>query len=634
MTILKAKLCSLNDADTRSITSMLSVANDHLSSQWQLVKSEDADLYIYSFDTEEGIDAWHQHNPQKISALLSTQDETGEAIDIIIKKPLRTKNFSHVLNEAEQKIGATVKQQTHAQKKKSSNSLFSSLFSGFLGNKNNSSEPQLNLPIPDKQSTSGLKAITDINALKKWLISIESKDDDTKAEDIASNLLPLNQSNLATAKRFALLELYTAPIYHLVSKQYSDRHKLKQQSHTDYIKAIHTLNLLIEELINGYQYIVNDEQQHHKKPKRDSLLLTVINRIAEFTALSILHANTYYLSAPKNSINKLHQLYLYCEYFKAVDIEVATSKAEPSTFKHIYASLLLFSIANPSRLSEHDIVRVAELMNKFADKVEIKQIQVNADQSSSSGLHSGCFKLNMSQDNLPVTMSDSELEQLSNQEIRLFDTQAILTEIEGLFQQDTPSYDLQLLKKIIPQLNAYYTRRFERKACNDKPKIDVLMGISAIHQYLTTQSLSKTYPCIVRNRGKGGMMISSETLDCYYLSIGNIIGVVDKNNHRLAVVRWMSSSNDGMSHIGIEFLPDPTPIKLNIESKTNAFIGLILPVQTGGTSTNTIIVDRETYIPLQTISISDGQNTYKIAKDESIENNFNCEQFSFSIKSN
>ncbi len=627
MALLKAKLCGLHEADARSIKSMLSVANDHLSNEWLIIDSGEADLYIYSFDTDEGVAEWDQHNPEKVSVLLTTEDElsSDDEFDILLKKPLRTKNFSTVLSESEQRILAI-----NAQHGLSDNSagFLSSLKSGFgklLGKKNPLSTPHLYLPTPENEVTA-TTPIIDIKALRALLASIDVKSDNSQTEQLSNNLIALNRSTLVANKRLALLDLYSNAIHHLINNHLTNRTKIKQDSHANYIKDIHAVTFLIDELVIGYQCCINDEIQSGSKPKSGTPLLTAINRAAEFISLSVFYASIYYFSPPKGAINKLHQLYLYCEYHQVVDHQLKTSKSELSSFKKIYAAQLLSCIGNTSRLDIHDIMNLPHLLNKFADKV---QIYDSTDKPEAIG----CFSITMSSDNGPKAIHESETKSGSGSQLRTFDTHAMLVEIEKLFQQSSSVEDTVLLKKIIPQFNASYTRSFERKPCSNPPKAQLIKGVAAIHNYLTTHTLTDSFRCTVRNQSKGGVMLSSDMLDSYYLEIGTIVSIIDINDtQQLAAVRWLTTNPQGSSRIGLEFLATPRPVQMSDENKNNNFVGLILSIQRGAKKTETIIVDKGTYLPLQTINVTDDNNTYKISIDSSIENTFNCEQFSFKIK--
>ena len=83
---------------------MLKLAADLLSHPWLLTDADDADLKVYCFDYPEGLSAWQSRTETGLSALLASHGNVTEAVDIIIKKPLRTANFSEALNLIDEQI--------------------------------------------------------------------------------------------------------------------------------------------------------------------------------------------------------------------------------------------------------------------------------------------------------------------------------------------------------------------------------------------------------------------------------------------------------------------------------------------------------------------------------------------------
>ena len=84
MSAFRIKLYGLTDKDKISLKSMLKLANDLLTHEWQVVDQGNAELYIYSFDSEEGLTAWQQRE-EGLTALLTVKGNITEPVDIILK---------------------------------------------------------------------------------------------------------------------------------------------------------------------------------------------------------------------------------------------------------------------------------------------------------------------------------------------------------------------------------------------------------------------------------------------------------------------------------------------------------------------------------------------------------------------
>ncbi|MCX4190303.1 hypothetical protein [Methylophaga sp. OBS3] len=101
---LRIKACGLNEVDKTSLKSMLNLAADLLSHEWQLSEDSSAELHVYCFDYPGGEAAWQNRSTHVFNALLTSHGNVTEAVDIIIKKPLRTANFSEALNLIDDKV--------------------------------------------------------------------------------------------------------------------------------------------------------------------------------------------------------------------------------------------------------------------------------------------------------------------------------------------------------------------------------------------------------------------------------------------------------------------------------------------------------------------------------------------------
>jgi len=621
---------------------MLSLASEQLSHEWSIVSSAKADLYIYSLDSDEGRTAWQEHDDDCVSALLSANSTSNESFDIILKRPLRTKNFSAALNDIENIIKEGGKKKSNSPNKASKNkksSLFSTIF-GLFGEKSRFRKPALDLSLPEKD-TDTPETILEDQLLKKWLADIDSKEADVKVSDILGNLIPLNRFVIPSQTRFSLLELYAHPIIALTHSQIA-KGKKSASSHTDYVKTVHALSLLLDEFSTGYKIIVDDCFQQEKHPNSNAECLIAINRASEYLGLSILFAQCHYLAIPNNALNTLHQFYLYNEYYHTLNKKPSLKKVSVGhSFFHIYNTVLLTGIANPSRLIRHEATELYKLMGNFANKLNLVQLSDEQINSEMDLVIAGHFCVNTTSNRMPLPLPDIPEETRALNQLRLLDTQQFLEAIEDIFQEETSensqeidAVDIHLLKKIIPQFNATFTRRFKRKSCKDSPKINIAIGLSAIHVCLINGSVSQTSEWTLHNRGMGGMMISSASFDAYHLNIGDSIGIIeDKYEPSLAIIRWMETHKKGTTYLGLEIQNNqPKAVSLSPKNKAEILIGLLLPTSSESRQETTILVEKGTYLPLQELNVSEGNLNYKISVNTLINNTFNDEQFSFTVK--
>ena len=648
MSVFRIKLYGLTDKDKTSLKSMLKLANDLLTHEWQIVEQGKAELCIYSFDTDEGLAAWQQRE-EGLTALLTVKGNITEPVDIILKKPLRTTNFSEALNIVEDKISALspkkpVKTKADKSKQVKTSSVFSSLSSGlskYINGKKSPAKdlPSLSLQIPDQTATP-TDTILDVELLKNWLDGLNYSDNNQVIPALLGNLIPLNRLIVDNKVRLELLEIYRAVIHKILFARDMAAIKRDLYASNEHLKAIKTLSLAIEELAIGYKSIVQQLYLNGDKPDSNPLLLTAINRSTEQLVLHVLHAYQYYRSPPTAALHELHQLYLYCEASDTLRTQEAV-KGLPSTdnFFQQYTQLILTSIADPYSLNKFDVFRLFNLMNKFTDQVEISLLSDKQQNTTSDFLMTGHFCLDCTSDHPPLAMAKTAIDIRKQPHTRLLNTQPVLLAIEKIFKHAAESasrgsldLDIQLLKKIIPQLNTSYERKYQRLPSIHTRSINIANGINDIHTCLKENHVNGAIEWLINNQGSGGLMASRDTEGCYDLHIGDFMGVFEQDLPvKLASIRWLNIDNNGSTHIGLELHPGhPTAIFCladnNIEYPT-----LLLPEDDDLKQPTTLIAEKGLFSSKRLLKLKGDDEPYSVSVDKLINHTYNFEQFSFSI---
>lgn len=662
MSALRIKACGLKPLDHTSLRSMLTLANNLLTHNWEIIEHGQADLYIYSLETDEGKAAWLEHN-KGFSAILSSGKIT-ESADVSLKKPLRTKNFSETLNTIEgkikfvkqgKKVTRTKKSTTSTSVQKSkvkqkapakSSPLLTSISSGLskhlIGTKApawNLPQLTLNLPI---QNLIKPDTITEPKSLRKWLGELSKKDNVAMVSAILSNIIPLNRTVIPVRTRLSLLDLYQKSITQLIFSRDITAIKLELSSLSAYIKSMRALMLLVEELSIGYKIIIDEAYHQGERPNSNDFFLIAINKTAENISLSILLAYSYYRSSPTTAINTLHQLYLYCEasntLHKTVTIK-GISKSKP--FYHIYNQIMLTSIADPYRLTKFEVFRLHTLIADYADKVEISPLLNKHKNAPNEFLMTGYFCIDATSDHIPTALAQTSIEKRRSPQSKLLNTQPVIKAIEHLFQQSSlPTnrgmydLDIKLLQQVVPQINTSYDRQFHRLPSSENHQINLANGIAAIHDCLSNDHLEFTNSWIVHNQSSAGMMVSRDVDDCHQLNIGDFIGVfVPHMPPSLAITRWLCTDHLGTTQIGLEIYPGlPVPVTAKPNDGTEIIQGLLLPEDRDIRQPGYIIVEKGGYSANRTLHITEGEKTYTISATSLFDNTFNYEQFRFKIK--
>ncbi|MBE0438877.1 MAG: hypothetical protein IBX57_03770 [Gammaproteobacteria bacterium] len=651
-TPLRLKACGLSEIDYTSLKSMLGLAHSLLNHPWILVDDADADLIIYSLETEQGQAAWQQHQTG-FSGILTTDINLKQEVDIILKKPLRTRNFSDALNSIESKkklsepaqaitkIADKKPPKQEKPQKESKPSFFSGLSIKLTGKKRPASDlPSLTLYLPEIRDHSP-DTILDPNLLKQWLDDLPENDVDKITSAILGHIVPLNRSKLASNTRLALLDIYRLPINKLIFNR--DLSAINKEIHSpaEFLRSTRALSQLLDELAIGYKIIINDKYQQGERPNSNDAFLVAIIRASEMLALLIVHAYRYYRSAPTHSLHELHQLYIYCEASNTT-IKTITSKSlnAPDSFHHYYCQIILTGISDPYSLPKYEVFRLFKLMDSMADKVIISRLSEKQKQSPAGFLGRGSFCVDCSRDQLPIALNKTADVLRASELTRVFSTHVVLEDIEKIFKKyantNRGGYDLdfKLLKKIIPQINSCYERKYQRLPVVKHRPINISYGVSSTYTYLQHQDSNHIVEWHLMNEGTLGMMVSRDSDSYRRLNIDELVGLFEPDQPaQLATIRWLHTDNNETTLLGLE-IPngEPTAVTFTADGETQIHYGLLLPENTK--QVMSMIVEKGVYSKNRILRVKQDKQTFVIKVDGLIVNGFNYQQFSYNVLTN
>lgn len=648
MTAFRIKLCGLDDGDSHSLKSMLKLADKLLTHNWEVVTEGEAELTIYSFETENGKLAWQQHE-SGISALLTMHGNISEPIDIILKKPLRTTNFADALNIVEDKVQQPQHIEAHnsttlpseevtAPQKKPSiwSSITTNLAKRFTSQKAPSKDlPELTLDIPTFSSSSA-DTITDTKTLIKWIEELSQSDSLQITSTLLRNLISLNKLSIPNNLRLKLLEEYRKPINKALFTRDLNTLRRERNNASGNAKAYRTLNLLIEEIAAGYQIIVSDYYHQGNKPSSSNDYLFSINRLAEQLSHRVLSAYQAYQAVPVGVLHYLHQLYHYVDIDNVSEKRVSISdNSDSQSFSYIYSQLLLISITDPYSLGDFDVFRLFAFMAKMAEHVEIGHINENQINITKDILLSGHFCIDITQDHIPTAMAKTSVNIRSLPTTRLFNTQSVLLNIEIIAKKALhDNYDLEtpLLRKVAPQLNASYERKYQRLPSVKHRHINLADGLDNIHRCIKSGDLQSTEQWILRNQGSGGIMISRDLESKEELRIGDFMGIFEETlPMNLALIKWLYKDHKGITYIGLEsHSGQAEAITFTLNDDETNYKALLLPEAKDVEQATTLVTEKGAFTPNREITLHQSDDeTQLIQCRDLLNSNINYQQFSF-----
>lgn len=642
MPFLRIKAYGLAEVDYLLVKSMLSLADKSLTQKWKLVEKGNIDLSIYSLDTDEGVSAWQQHKEGEVTVLASEKSIHNNE-SLVLRKPLRSKNFADVLNQIAEQINndAVEKIVTTSTPEKAitKSSFFSNLSQRFRGKKAPQKDlPSLNFQTPEKSSNTP-NTITEPELLSQWFNQLPENDNDKIISAVLGNLTPLNRADIPVTKRLTLLDIYRRPIRKLVFNRDLTSIQREMSSPAEFLKAINNLSSLLTELIIGYKIIVNEYYQTGEHPNSNDKFLISINRTAELISLLILHSYRYYRSAPTGSMQDLHQLYLYCEASKTLDKQVSIKELSTDhSFYHYYCQIMLTSIAEPFSLEKYDIFRLFNLMETMADKIEVTHLNDKQIKASSQLILASNFYISCTNDQAPQPLSSISIEDRALPQARLINTYPVLQIIDDMAksaQKSAYNLDFQLLKKITPQIDASYQRKFERMPSIEPRHVNIISGVVSIHHCLDNNDFSKSQEWTISNQSDGGIMARRNSDRYHQLNIGDFVGIFESDTTPLlTVIRWLHTDKD-TTHIGLELhSKSPAAVTFTPDGGTEIYQGLLLAEVEELKQGQTLIVNKGIFSDDRIFRIKDGDETYSIIAETLINHTLHFEQFSFKIKAN
>jgi hypothetical protein len=537
---------------------MLSLANDLLRNDWKIVESDDMDLAIYSFDSAEGITAW-ENRGEGLTALLTKSGNITEPVDIVIKKPLRTSNFSDALNLIAEKIRpvetakATNTEQAEAQSNNKADpkkSVFQNISKGinkYLPVKPARKQADVIVDLP-KLDMSSKMILDDIESLGDWLSHIPKIHTQDSVNALLEKLTPLNRLEMPETKRIDFMLEYSDTIFEVFSNRELAVERRTESELKQEAELINASLMLLEELNHGFKRVVNECVNKNEKITTNPLFLFATVKVAEVTGMLLLFCYQHYRSQPSHHFEQLHKLYLFCEESGVIDTEPNYKNHRlDCSFSQLYKQVILISISDPYNLERFEATRLFNLLKKLAAHAEIKVMTNNQIEVSSDFFMIGHFCIDIDSDAVPKAMNKTPIETRKKSSSRLLNIQPVLLKLEKIFKQTaTTSFggsfdlDIRLLKKITPQLNTTYERRYQRVDTSSVKMVQLVQGIPNIHDCIREKNLNHATEWYLKNQSGAGLMLTRDTTNRPGLYIGDIVALFeDKKPVQLLIVRWL-----------------------------------------------------------------------------------------------
>lgn len=529
----------------------------------------------------------------------------------------------------------------------------------------------LSLNVPEVSSKPLLIAETRSHKISEFIAGLSTSNLLESATLLFDELEILNRQKVSAEDRVRALDAYRSTVIELcrqLADHYSTSPLPLHQQAKSHAGAAESLWL---ELSYGYKLALIDNQKKFFSTSSDKhTALIVLYAMEALRELAMLYHQTYF-PLPASVWSDLNQLYLYAAQQSLHQLELTSDETASNNISLSYKKIVLIALADPQRLSNKDIKRVADYLERHAELAHLQGLGLIDNPA-------GIFFIELHSDKPPVSYSRNKKAGDAKQDILLVTVELArllhkhITEIKALPQRsgnalqagdsshallaDIAADDIKdplyvdLLTHLIKHWSESPRRIFDRTRKNESMEIGI--GISAAH-YLyqhastanvaveTTTTPNITYQetkasasrWVVLNLSAGGVSLRKPPNIKENLRIGSLISMRESTSKHwsVGVVRWAANNHAHQIDIGTQLIaPAAKPVSLRKNSNDDFQKALLLPGITVLKQAMSIIAPGGTYSPAGQLEIEEAGKLSRIVITKLLERTASFEQFNFS----
>ncbi len=334
--------------------------------------------------------------------------------------------------------------------------------------------------IPEQKAATANAAPAHPRKLKKVLSTLPNSNMGELTKQTFLILRDLNRQEIPVKQRLENLEMMRALARNIFDnlKKYFINRTLPLP---DKSKKIVNLNQsILQELIYGYEIIVDEAANKNNSKIDGKMLSTAICRAISYLSEMLLRSNEVYEPCPKNLWLDVHQLFVYAESKELTEKPVIDNekKSGKLTIDSSYKQILLFSLARPIALRQRDNERVFKELFDWS-----KYSMIQRDASANMIDHIFCMRIH--EDSAPAYLTSKDL--VEDVTIRTLDASKLVSHVNVLIDEQSKqkqkitvgdALPLETLNTLVASWGANAKRRFSR--ANRQGHINVAIGLSRI----------------------------------------------------------------------------------------------------------------------------------------------------------
>lgn len=471
----------------------------------------------------------------------------------------------------------------------------------------------LTLTVPDIADSPATNAETNAANLERWLSQRPLLNPVESSYQLCQSLSALNRTELDSAQRLQLLELYRVPIKQItqeLQRQYIGRPLPLHERNK--LAAEQTRQLQVE-ITYGYKRIVlnasqpHDSQSHHKL--RTESLATAIQRAIRYLTEVIVKSHQSYTFYPEGTWQEIHQLYTHAERIGTVDTRVddpLNQTVHNSSIGHAYKQALLVELSDPYHLPGRMIEKIQRYLDRWASLVHLRpatttydpKCQFLIDQQSDRGGEVYTGEAEIQHPEQYRLLNTIDLAQVIHQQLSAIH-KGHQPDPKGLEKDFFVQGGEDMLRRLINAWGINPKRHFSRKTVDAGKEMDVAIGIAAINycinggkKFVLSSDKSETKSGEItigssrqqwlsfdesaqpsytgwelHDESASGIALAKHGVASEHVRVGDLVATRTPGEDSpwgIAVIRWMKSTRPVDLEIGMKRLAptaDPVAIK-------------------------------------------------------------------------
>lgn len=340
--------------------------------------------------------------------------------------------------------------------------------------------PQTGLPLPEKTSDA-VQILSRDETLRQWLEQLPLADSQETARLLLKLLLDAGTSEINSLQRLKQLEYIQTVTEQVVSglekKFIPSQFPLSNKKHQAALLAreLYLQTAICYKLVFAGQIdsssTVKDKNQHVIALHR---CLYYLERVVTYSAMM-------YEPYPPHIWQEIHLLFTYCSINKLDRIAVENNppRVNQSTIKQLYKRVLLFAVASPYSLGQHDMLTLLRLLPAIDDKAGLV-VTEPAEQKNDIG-----FFINLHGDSPPIHVA--RIPENSHTRTLILQTGKLLKLLQQSLTgscsiEELNNAPLHLKQALLKNWGYTPQRHFKRTGLN--PDIRVVTDLYKIHQFI------------------------------------------------------------------------------------------------------------------------------------------------------